>query len=597
MSNKNHPAKRVSRVKRIVFTLLPTILLLVVLALVETFMTLNDQGISTEPFQAVSGAEDLWRDNLDYPFKYHPKTRSSRQTIYRNLFHKTKPKGSLRGVVLGGSTAEGFPYTGIHGFSGILQESLKDATGKDVEVLNLGFSAMSSYYVRDAARKLAKLDLDLDFVVIYTGHNEYYGTISYASGKGHLPKLVNMRLKDWRIFQSLFNRLGAGGEEGGPTLMTRQFSQTRFPPDEGRDKQIGERFLDNLDAAVKVLSARGIRVLIVEPVSNLVDMPPFVSLDDPGLDRSLVAKARAVVKGDSAAIEAWLKDDSLVRLEAENPLAAYAGAKARLARGEAANTGFSRAKDLDPAPFRARSFLVAKLKEWSETDQRIWWVPLAQALKARLGPDALSHEVFIDHLHLNHLGQVWAAEAIARTMAQQWPEAGIDKNRLDAWFSDISTIDKRISFLRVFDLIASRRVAKLVTGPPYNGMALAYRSPGSKTGLDADQLAGEYQKLNRVPEEEMLASYGNHLFEMGEDGPIRRFLDAFQRVSPGSPDGYLVAGHYLASRKTSDSDAAALSAYEMSQKLAADPKRQGNKIRTYLVGRGRADLANKLSRP
>jgi len=583
--------------KKILFRAVPTLVLLAIPLVVEMVMKATDKGIATSPFLAPPHAAELRRDNLDFPFKYHPVSRQSRQDVYKNLFTLEKAPGTLRGVVLGGSTAEGFPYNSRHGFSGILEEALAAASGRQVEVLNLGFSAMSSYYVRDAARKIAALDVD--FVVIYTGHNEYYGTISYSSGANHLAKLVNMRLKDYRIFQEIYRLLAPDQGEGGPTLMTRQYSQTRFPPDPDRDRQVRERFLDNLNQAVGRLTDRQMAVVIVEPVSNLVDMPPFVGGQDPGVDAGLVERGRRVLNDDPsapAAARTWLQDAELADRAGSDPLAAYTRAKALQLTGAFDLGAFKLARDLDPAPFRAPSHLVEALAAWAGDDDRVTYVPLTDRMVRQAGEQSLSHALFIDHLHLNHAGQVLTAAAIAEGLAGAMPAAGIDPARLAAWFADPAALDESVGFLRVFDLLATRRVAALVAGPPYKGMAYPYRSPGSATGLDADVLqnAALRRRLLQAPEGDMLMVYGGQIIQDRNRTAVERLLTAFDGINPGSVNTHMAAGNYLATLREPGADERALAAYSLAVKLSTDPPRQRGVIKSFLIGNGRANLAARL---
>ncbi len=583
--------------KKILFRALPTLLVLALPVVGEMVLRATGQGIDTHPFLPAPNAAEMRRDNLDFAFKYHPVSRKSRQNIYKNYFALEKKAGALRGVVLGGSTAEGFPYNSRHGFSGILEESLAAATGRRVEVLNLGFSAMSSYYVCDVARKVA--DLDLDFAVIYTGHNEYYGTISYSSGSSHLAKLVNMRLKDFRLAQAVSNMMVPDREEGGPNLMTRQYAQTRFLPDEERDRQVRQRFLDNLDKTVALLAGRGVKVFVVEPVSNLIDMPPFVGGDDPGLDEALVRSGREVLAQGAAgqlAAREWLANGDFVQKAQSDPLAAYAQAQALLKTGAYDPARFTLARDLDPAPFRAPTHLVEALADWAASEPRVTYVALTEPLIRERGPQALSDELFIDHLHLNHDGQILTAAAIAQAAKVAMPEAGIDGTKLERWFADRNGVDESIGFLGVFDLLASRRVAALVAGPPYAGMAYPYRSPGSATGLDQDLLkdADLRRSLRQVPEGDMLMVYGGHLLKRRDSKAMRRMLVAFGGINPGSVNTHMAAGNYLATQRRVETDRRALEAYANALQLTEDPARQKGVIKSYLIGAGRGDLARRI---
>src|SRR5690606_25363071 len=123
-----------------------------------------------------------------------------------NLFAAEKPPSRLRIFVVGGSTAQGYPYQRNHSFTAIAQAALR-SVGADVEVVNLGNSAMSSYYVREVLGDLPEYEPDA--VVVYAGHNEYYGTPSIFTGGSHTTRMALLQLKKYRSVQLLESGLSA----------------------------------------------------------------------------------------------------------------------------------------------------------------------------------------------------------------------------------------------------------------------------------------------------------------------------------------------------------------------------------------------------
>ena len=91
-------------------------------------------------------------------------------------FLLSKPAHGFRVFVLGESSAAGFPY-GYNGtFSRVLQDALQDVMpGDTVEVVNLGVAAINSYALRDEVDEI--LARQPDAVLIYAGHNEFYGAL------------------------------------------------------------------------------------------------------------------------------------------------------------------------------------------------------------------------------------------------------------------------------------------------------------------------------------------------------------------------------------------------------------------------------------
>ncbi|NDC87269.1 MAG: hypothetical protein EB075_00435, partial [Bacteroidetes bacterium] len=92
-----------------------------------------------------------------------------------------KDKGDrFRVVVLGGSSAAGFPYPFYYSLADRLEQKLQVATpGVPIEVINLGMSAVSSAVLRDLMSDVRAIEPDA--VVIYAGHNEFYGAGGVAA--------------------------------------------------------------------------------------------------------------------------------------------------------------------------------------------------------------------------------------------------------------------------------------------------------------------------------------------------------------------------------------------------------------------------------
>ncbi len=99
-----------------------------------------------------------------------------------DLFLKHKPAKGYRIFVLGGSTAAGYPYSANVLFSRILQRRLSDAfPERKIEVINLAMSAINSYALLDFMDEV--LNKQADLILIYAGHNEYYGALGVASAE------------------------------------------------------------------------------------------------------------------------------------------------------------------------------------------------------------------------------------------------------------------------------------------------------------------------------------------------------------------------------------------------------------------------------
>ncbi len=105
-----------------------------------------------------------------------------------SFIYKEKKKNSFRVFVVGASSAAGYPYLSSASFSKFIRKKLEILyPEKIIEVSNFSMSAINSYTVRDLMPELLKKEPDL--ILIYLGHNEYYG----ALGVGSLESLGSSR--------------------------------------------------------------------------------------------------------------------------------------------------------------------------------------------------------------------------------------------------------------------------------------------------------------------------------------------------------------------------------------------------------------------
>ncbi|HVO72874.1 MAG TPA: hypothetical protein VMT35_02525, partial [Ignavibacteriaceae bacterium] len=121
-------------------------------------------------------------------------------------FLRDKPPNGFRIFILGESTVQGFPYDANIAFSRILQRRLQDVfPERSIEVINLGMTAITSYTLLDFTDEI--LEQKPDLILIYAGHNEYYGAMGVASMEnGSIPgwlKKLHLRLVHLKIYQLL----------------------------------------------------------------------------------------------------------------------------------------------------------------------------------------------------------------------------------------------------------------------------------------------------------------------------------------------------------------------------------------------------------
>ncbi|HUR92889.1 MAG TPA: hypothetical protein VMY38_09485 [Gemmatimonadaceae bacterium] len=328
-------------------------------------------------------------------------------------FARVKPARSFRVFVLGESTTAGFPYPRNVTFSRYLRDALRDAMpGDSVEVVNLGIAATNSFAMLDMAGEIARQRPDA--VLIYAGHNEFYGALGAASRVsapgGPLAVRLYLRLLRLRTVQAMrggLAKLRGGAAESAEDLeaasLMEVLARDREVPLSGELYRAGlSQFERNLSAISGIFRERGIPVFIGSLASNLRDQPPFAA----ETNRS---RSGAVAAYDSARAAAVVGDSA---------------SAARL---------FSRARDLDVVRFRAPA-------EFNEVIRRVaasagaTYVPVAEAFAAASPGGVPGHELLLEHVHPRRAGYALMGQSFFEALASSPAiRSRMDTSRVRSW--------------------------------------------------------------------------------------------------------------------------------------------------------------------
>lgn len=526
---------------------------LLLLALCELALRAFGYGVSGNPL-----AETSWAGhhtlNTAYHTRFHPRTgvppeaEGSRHLPF--LIQIPKPPGVYRIVVLGGSTAQGYPFFSGHAFADVaasqVNEHLEDW---DVELVNLAQSAMSSYYVRDTARRLARLEPDM--ILVYSGHNEYYGTIGAGSGPGHRRKLLGLGLKSSRLAQALFNAFAPPLPEAG-TLMDELSAGRRFPPDPELDDIIAARFVDNMDVVRQQAGKLGAALVVVEPVSNLLDMPPFAGADSEELAARIDEGRRALLDGGGSLVEWAAREESEGGVRDDAHLL-YLRAVAEAREGDTDLDAFRAAKEADTMPFRAREALRSALAGWAaEHSGEVYYVPLEDELIAAEGAGVLGDGVFIDHVHFSLAGQ----QLVGRILAGHLLRAGSGGEGADTSIAAGAGGPGTMDFGHpVFEVHALLDVQRLLQNPPFRGMKIPYAGRAAAEAFSRNRLMNNPQAAELIQGRHrigVIQSITDLMVGREAWHEVSSILEDWIRISPGNPVTYLDLASFLDWRNVVD---------------------------------------------
>ena len=454
-----------SRIVAFVLLLLVPCLLLVGF---EISLRALNIGLNPKPFLTHPGDPRYWADNPDdFQKKYYAKTRPVGLSEFPNLFLRKKPAGLIRGIVIGESTAQGTPYRRNHAFPKMTEAIINNTSGAGtLEILNIAGSALSSFYVRDIVRWLP--EYQPDFVVIYAGHNEYYGTLSVASGTPAWVQRLRARIKDYRLAQIIMS-LAQAEHPPHPTLMAGRFDNTHFPRSQARDIAVANVFVDNIKHAVNALHARGIRVYLFRPTSNAQHFPPFRGHHEDAVIKMLAAQGIALPDD----LPDDLPDALVQHMHEAFPDSAHLCWLWGNRTTHNSNTNLSCGIDEDNVPFRARQALLQALDHYAESQNENPLFRYVNVTGELLDHAALTdRKIFIDQLHFSVSGNIVVSNALARSIAADY--FPIKKNAVFTAHWEPEHIKALVRMTPFDELYAVLHTQRALSHPPYNQMLIPF---------------------------------------------------------------------------------------------------------------------------
>jgi tetratricopeptide (TPR) repeat protein len=337
------------------------------------------------------------------------------------LLRKEKDPNTLRLFVLGESTAIGYPYFHNGSFHRWLQYRLMNTfPGRKFEIINLSLPAVNTYAVLGFAKELAGYKPDA--VLIYAGHNEYYGAPGVAStGRiGSNLTWINLvlRLRSIRLVQGVTSLVGA--LQDPPTRAANESI-----PYGSEQYNLGiAQFRDNLNAALCTLNEHNVPVFVSTLVSNIRDVKPFHSqMPDSATHRTFHTNytnaLHALEAHDSAAATVlFLKanadyNDNAMCHYYLGHLALHAG------NGTSAREHLLKARDLDLLRFRAPSELNDIIRETCRQYPYTHCVD-TEALFANHSANGITgNNLMLEHVHPNLAGYALLSDAFYDALKAQ----------------------------------------------------------------------------------------------------------------------------------------------------------------------------------
>lgn len=452
------------KLKPILFRLLAVALPFGLLLLIEGGLRLAGAGAEAA-FVPLAGQPGYQTFNPAYGQRYF---RGFAPSVAFHPFREEKTGETFRVFVLGGSSAAGFPYHFPYAFPDRLAARLEAAApGRQIEVINLGMTAVNSYTLWDLRE--AVVAQQPDAVLIYAGHNEYYGalgvgsTIQTVGDRRWLKRLV-LRLKHTALYTALENLLTPTPDAppAESRTMMAQVVRDAAIVRGGAVFEAGQaQFEANIADVLATFRAAGIPVYLATLTANLKDQPPL---------------------GDDA-----------------EALAAYRRGQQLVAEGDtlAARAAFLEARAFDEIRFRAPEAINETIRRLAQSPG-VTLVDVAETFRTNSPKHLEGDALFDDHLHPNARGYDLMAAAFFDALR---PQLRLEnRSELARGEEDIDPVEQAYAALQIDRLKAGYPFDKTAT-PEEAARAFRQQLDARLGGTVYDSLAALVATLRKPPHE------------------------------------------------------------------------------------------------
>ena len=193
--------------RRRLFLVITLLVPLLLAGAAEGLLRLTGVGALEPLFVPVEAAPGFLQPNPAAVQRFFPDPRRAPDvSIDTTWFPAAKAPGTLRIFVQGESSAAGFPYGRWASPAALLQQRLQRAyPDRNVEVINTGMAAVTSYVLLDFADEI--IAMQPDAVVVYAGHNEYLGIggVGSSLASARSPTLARgiVKLRRLHLYRAL----------------------------------------------------------------------------------------------------------------------------------------------------------------------------------------------------------------------------------------------------------------------------------------------------------------------------------------------------------------------------------------------------------
>ena len=415
--------ERKTKVFKFLLVLFPFTILLFVEIVLRIFGLFQEEPLFLEKLQY---GEKVYQLNPYVAKRYFDPAKITIPTLYPEIFTKSKSDNTYRIFCLGGSTMAGFPFDYQVPFPQQLKYLLSTAyPNYHFEVINIGLSAINSFSVVDLLPEI--LDKQPDLILIYMGHNEFYGAYGSAStfslGQNGGWIRFYLTFQKSRIVQLIKKMLFRLKKENANNqkeinLMEQVIADKSVIYHSQKYIKTLKNFKDNLQIILKQCETRNVPVIISNLVSNVKDLEPFSShFSDKLSPNQIIELKNSLARGDSLYKQklyreslTWYKRAYSIDTTAAINWYKMGMVLSALDGGVESWRFFTGAKDRDAIRFRASEDLNSIIAEATK-EFLISQVDMVEKFRNQSEKGLVGSNLICDHLHPNPEGYYLMAGA------------------------------------------------------------------------------------------------------------------------------------------------------------------------------------------
>lgn len=364
---------------------------------------------------------ESYQINRSYLKKYFPNNAAVLPELKPTIFRKYKLSNTYRVICIGSSSMLGTPYQLTTNIPSIVRKQLRHLyPEKEIEVINLGAAAINSNVMLDLSKKAVGFDPDL--ILIYMGHNEFYGPEGIGASLilKHFPSTIPLKysLQDLWLVKIFETMLSPEKKPSAEHNLMKQVSQNSgIHLSSPQADRIFSLFESNASQMLDLFHDRHIPVIMSDLSSNLL-FPPF-QYDTSDVLKNHLSEfgevRQAFEKNDYTGISSLVT--KLLGLDSANALLNYAAGKVMASMDSAvsARKFFIRAKDEDLLKFRAPSQINSIIRKVA-AEHNVLFIS-SDSMMSALSPHGIpGQNLFLEHLHPNPAGYYEIATLFTRAI-------------------------------------------------------------------------------------------------------------------------------------------------------------------------------------